>query len=326
MQVLQMIAKSQRIFSHTQVATAAAQRPGPEGKQSTLKPLQGPWPPQTLPPVPTVDSFQIGPGHSEPEGSPVRRRKTMPAVSRETSPGGPRRDTKGGPKVASAPPSLTGPALHPSRNPDNSSLAKGTLDLGDIIPSAGSRQSQLGGDEPSGTQLVGKQGQGENGLASGAMRGEKGPACPRGGGYRLFSGHPRAQRFSGFRKEKVKMDVCCAASPSQVAMASFSSAGPLADPPRDMKSKLTIFNRIQGGNIYRLPHPVKEESLAGGCHQPNGTPTDWMESKSTFVCKNCSQMFYTEKGLSSHMCFHSDQWPSPRGKQEQQVRGKWWLL
>lgn len=245
MQVLQMIAKSQRIFSHTQVATASAQRPGPEGKQSTLKPLQGPWPPQTLPPVPTVDSFQIGPGHSEPEGSPVRRRKTMPAVSRETSPGGPRRDTKGGPKVASAPPSLTGPALLPSRNPDSSSLAKGTLDLGDIIPSAGSRQSQLGGDEPAGTQLVGKQGQGENGLTSGAMRGEKVPACPRGGGYRLFSGHPRAQRFSGFRKEKVKMDVCCAASPSQVAMASFSSAGPLADPPRDMKSKLTIFNRIQ---------------------------------------------------------------------------------
>ncbi|XP_028635354.1 zinc finger protein 541 isoform X1 [Grammomys surdaster] len=322
MQVLQMIAKSQRIFSHTQVATASAQRPGPEGKQSTLKPLQGPWPPQTLPPVPTVDSFQIGPGHSEPEGSPVRRRKTMPAVSRETSPGGPRRDTKGGPKVASAPPSLTGPALHPSRNPDSSSLAKGTLDLGDIIPSAGSRQSQLGGDEPAGTQLVGKQGQGENGLASGVMRGEKGPACPRGGGYRLFSGHPRAQRFSGFRKEKVKMDVCCAASPSQVAMASFSSAGPVPDPPRDMKSKLTIFNRIQGGNIYRLPHPVKEESLAGGCHQPNGGPTDWMESKSTFVCKNCSQMFYTEKGLSSHMCFHSDQWPSPRGKQEQQGQEK----
>ncbi|XP_076783417.1 zinc finger protein 541 isoform X2 [Arvicanthis niloticus] len=328
MQVLQMIAKSQRIFSHTQVATASAQRPGPEGKQSTLKPLQGPWPPQTLPPVPTVDSFQIGPGHSESEGSPVRRRKTMPAVSRETSPGGPRRDTKGGPKVASAPPSLTGPALHPSWNPDSSSLAKGTLDLGDIIPSAGSRQSQLGGDEPAGTQLVGKQGQGENGLASGAMRGEKGPACPRGGGYRLFSGHPRAQRFSGFRKEKVKMDVCCAASPSQVAMASFSSAGPVADPPRDMKSKLTIFNRIQmsshlqGGNIYRLPHPVKEESLAGGCHQPNGGPTDWMESKSTFVCKNCSQMFYTEKGLSSHMCFHSDQWPSPRGKQDQQGQEK----
>ncbi|KAL6040166.1 hypothetical protein STEG23_030408 [Scotinomys teguina] len=322
MQVLQMIAKSQRMFSHTQVATASAQRPGPEGKQSALKPLQGPWPPQAMPPVPTVDSFQIGPGHSEPEGSPVRRRKTMPAVSREASPGGPRRDTKGGPKMSSASPSLTGPALHPSRNPDSSSLAKGSLDLGDILPSAGSRQSQLGGDEPAGTQLVGKQGQDENALASGAVRGEKGPACPRGGGYRLFSGHHRAQRFSSFRKEKGKMDVCCAASPSQVAMASFSSAGPLADPPRDMKSKLTIFNRIQGGNIYRLPHPVKEESLTGECHQLNGGPTDWMESKSTFVCKNCSQMFYTEKGLSSHMCFHSDQWPSPQEKQEQQGQEK----
>nr|KAF6412475.1 zinc finger protein 541 [Rousettus aegyptiacus] len=30
-----------------------------------------------------------------------------------------------------------------------------------------------------------------------------------------------------------------------------------------------------------------------------------------------AQMFYTEKGLGSHMCFHSDQWPSPRTKQEQ---------
>ncbi|XP_052568824.1 zinc finger protein 541 isoform X3 [Peromyscus californicus insignis] len=302
MQVLQMIAKSQRIFSHTQVATASAQRPGPEGKQSALKPLQGPWPPQALPPVPAVDSFQIGPGHSEPEGSPVRRRKTMPAVSREASPGGPRRDTKGGPKVASAPPSLTGPALHPSRNPDSSSLAKGTLDLGDILPSAGSRQSQLGGDEPVGTQLVGKQGQGENALAPGAMRGEKGPACPRGGGYRLFSGHPRAQRFSGFRKEKVKMDVCCAASPSQVAMASFSSAGPLADPPRDMKSKLTIFNRIQV--FVPLYHPM----LWQGCVYVLGcialvncagtspiavSPQTWFTRKSTDHC--CS--------LSSLPCF-----------------------
>lgn len=43
---------------------------------------------------------------------------------------------------------------------------------------------------------------------------------------------------------------------------------------------------------------------------------------STYICKNCSQMFYTEKGLSSHMCFHSNQWPSPRGKQEQQVKGQ----
>lgn len=51
-------------------------------------------------------------------------------------------------------------------------------------------------------------------------------------------------------------------------------------------------------------------------------PADWAEPRSTYVCKNCSQMFYTEKGLNSHMCFHSDQWPSPRGKQDPQVRGR----
>ncbi|KAM4801277.1 zinc finger protein 541 isoform X1 [Urocitellus parryii] len=325
MQVFQMITKSQRIFSHAQVAAASSQHPGPEGKQAALKSLQGPWPQQPPLPAPTVDSLQVGLGNLEPEGSPARRRKTMPSVPREASPGSTRRDTKGGPKMVSAPPSLTAQSLDPSRNPDISSKqlrsSKGTLDLGDIFPTTGPRQTPLGGEELSGVQLSGKQAHAENGVASGAVRGEKGPACSRGGGYRLFSGNPRAQRFSGFRKEKVKMDVCCAASPSQVAMASFSSTGPPVDPTRDAKSKLTIFNRIQGGNIYRLPQPMKEESAAGGCNQQNGGPTDWTEPRSTYICKNCSQMFYTEKGLSSHMCFHSDQWPSPRGKQEQQVFG-----
>ncbi|XP_037372762.1 zinc finger protein 541 isoform X1 [Talpa occidentalis] len=327
MQVFQMITKSQRIFSHAQVAAASSQLPGPEGKQATLKPLQGPWPPQPLPLTSLADSLHADPGNPELEGSPARRRKTTSAFPKEASPGSSWRDAKGGPKVGPAPPSLSASALDPPGNPNISSLAKqlrsmkGTLDLGDIFPSGGPRQALLGGDEPPGTQLPGKQAQAENGLASGTMKGEKGTACSRGGGYRLFSGNPRAQRFSGFRKEKVKMDMCCAASPSQVAMASFSSAGPPVDAPRDSKSKLTILNRIQGGSIYRLPHQMKEESVAGGCSQQNGVPPDWVESRSTFVCKNCSQMFYTEKGLGSHMCFHSDQWPSPRGKQEQQVFG-----
>ncbi|XP_049477581.1 zinc finger protein 541 isoform X1 [Panthera uncia] len=318
MQVFQMIAKSQRIFSHL---------PGPEGKQAALKPLPGPWPQQPPPPAAPVDSLHAGPGNPEPEGSPARRRKATPAFPREASPGGTRRDAKGGLKTAPAPPSLSASSLDPPRNPDISSLAKqlrstkGTLDLGDIISPGGPRQTQSGGDEPLGAPLPGKQAQAENGAALGAAKGEKSQACARGGGYRLFSGNPRSQRFSGFRKEKLKMDMCCAASPSQVAMASFSSAGPLADPPQDSKSKLTIFNRIQGGNIYRLPHPTKEENVADGCSQRNGGPADWAEPRSTYVCNNCSQMFYTEKGLSSHMCFHSDQWPSPRGQQERQEFG-----
>nr|XP_055093155.1 zinc finger protein 541 isoform X5 [Symphalangus syndactylus] len=323
MQVFQMITKSQRIFSHAQVAAASSQLPAPEGKSAALRPLQGSWPQQPPPLAPAVDCLHAGPGNPEAEGSPARRRKTTPRVPREASPGNTRRDAKGGLKEAAVPTPLAAPSLDPSRNPDISSLAKqlrsskGTLDLGDIFPSTGQRQTQLVGEEPPGASLPGKQAPAENGAASRTTKGEKAPACSRGGGYRLL-GNPRTPRFSGFRKEKVKMDMCCAASPSQVAMASFSSAGPPADLS---KSKLTIFSRIQGGNIYRLPHPVKEENVAGGRNQQNGSPTDWTEPRSTFVCKNCNQMFYTEKGLSSHMCFHSDQWPSPRGKQEPQVFG-----
>ncbi|XP_047649227.1 zinc finger protein 541 [Phacochoerus africanus] len=314
MQVFQMITKSQRLFSHTQV-------PGPEGKQAALKALQGPWPL-----TPAVDSLHASPVNPEPEGSPARRRKSSPAFPREASPGSASRDAKGGPRAAAAPPALAASASDPPGNPDFSSLAKqlraakGTMDLGDVFAPGSQRQTPSGGDELPGAQLPGKQAQAEDGTASGATQGEKGPTCSRAGGYRLLSSNSRAQRLPGFRKEKARMDVCCAASPSQVAMASFS-AGPPADGPRDATSKLTIFNRIQGGNIYRLPQPMKEENMAGGCNQHSGGPTDWAEPRSTYVCKNCSQMFYTEKGLSSHMCFHSDQWPSPRGKQEQQVCG-----
>ncbi|XP_054444486.1 zinc finger protein 541 [Pteronotus mesoamericanus] len=329
MQVFQMITKSQRIFSHAQVAAAPSQLPAPEGKQAALK--SGPWPQQPLPLAPSTDSPNTGPGSLEPEGSPTQRRRTAPAFPRAASPGSTKRDSKGGPKVATAPPPLTVSSLDPPGNRDISSLAKhlrsakGTLDLGDIFCPGGPQQTQSGGDETPGALGPGKQAQAENGTAAaaGATKGEKGSACSRGGGYRLLSGNARAQRFSGFRKEKVKLDMCCGASPSQVAMASFSLAGPLADPPRDPKSKLTIFNRIQGGNIYRLPHLMKEENMASGCNQQEGGPADGAgaEPRGTYVCKNCSQMFYTEKGLSSHMCFHSDQWPSPRGKQEQQVFG-----
>ncbi|KAM5296758.1 zinc finger protein 541 isoform 2-T2 [Glossophaga mutica] len=325
MQVLQVLAKSQRVFSHAQAAAATSQLPAPEGKLAALQ--SGPWPQQPLPLTPSADSVHAGPGSLEPEGSPAQRRKTTPTFPRAASPGSVKRDSKGGPKGASAPPPLAVPALGPPGNPDISLAkqlrpTKGTLDLGDIFSPGGPQQTQSGGDETPGAQVPGKQAQAENGAAPGAAKGDKGTACSRGGGHRPFSGNPRAQRFSGFRKEKAKLDTCCAASPSQVAMASFSSAGPLAGPPRDSKSKLTIFNRIQGGNVYRLPHLMKEENLAGGCSQHHGAPVDGVEPRGTYVCRNCSQMFYTEKGLSSHMCFHSDQWPSPRGKQEQQGQEK----
>ncbi|KAK2502713.1 hypothetical protein MC885_008960 [Smutsia gigantea] len=131
----------------------------------------------------------------------------------------------------------------------------------------------------------------------------------------LKSQESLAQCFSAFRKENVKMDTCCAASPSQVAVASFSSPGPSVDPPPDSKTKLKIFNRIQH------PHPVKEENMTGGCNQQNGGPADWAEPMSTHVCKHCRQVFNTQKRLNSNVCFNNDESLSPRGKQDQQVFG-----
>ncbi|KAI5256928.1 hypothetical protein MUG91_G177n1 [Manis pentadactyla] len=317
-QVFQMIAKSQRIISGPQVAVASSQHAVPEGKQAALKPLQGPRPHQPPPLAPTFDSFHPGPGNPEAEGSPPHKGKTMPAHPREALPGNNTQDTKGGPKMAPAP-------WQPPGNPDVYTLAKqlgstkGPLDLGDILPTGSPWQTQLGGDDPAGAQLPGKQAQAESGLASGAMKGAKGLACSRRKGHMLIPGNSQDKRFSDFQKEKLKMDRCCEASPSKVATASFSSAGPLVNRPQDSKSNLMISNRIQGGNTYRLPDPVKEDSMVGRCNQQNGGPADWAEPRSTYVCKNCSQMFHTEEGLTRHMCFPNDDWLSLRGNQDQQV-------
>ncbi|XP_005259371.1 zinc finger protein 541 isoform X9 [Homo sapiens] len=92
-----------------------------------------------------------------------------------------------------------------------------------------------------------------------------------------------------------------------------------------------VFSSASSLSKHYLTHSQERKHVCKICskafkrqdhlNQQNGSPTDWTKPRSTFVCKNCSQMFYTEKGLSSHMCFHSDQWPSPRGKQEPQVFG-----
>ncbi|XP_010220798.1 PREDICTED: zinc finger protein 541-like [Tinamus guttatus] len=102
-------------------------------------------------------------------------------------------------------------------------------------------------------------------------------------------------------------------SPSQVAMASF--------PSRRDRPRLTIFNRIQGGNIYSFTSAAREESSAAACTKTSGVPTDGGRFESGFLCKSCSQLFYTEKGLESHMCFQGEQWCSPERKEEQQENG-----
>uniref|UniRef100_A0A663F8Q8 Zinc finger protein 541 n=1 Tax=Aquila chrysaetos chrysaetos TaxID=223781 RepID=A0A663F8Q8_AQUCH len=121
-------------------------------------------------------------------------------------------------------------------------------------------------------------------------------------------------RLPAIRREKLTSGLSGAAPPSQVAMASFSSA-PAASGTR----RLTIFNRIQGGNIYRLANAAKEENLPAG-NKTGAAPADGSSCESGFLHKNCGQLFHTENGLESHRCFHSEQWHLPQRKEEQQVR------
>ncbi|XP_078517230.1 zinc finger protein 541 isoform X2 [Lissotriton helveticus] len=126
----------------------------------------------------------------------------------------------------------------------------------------------------------------------------------------------RPRRSSSSRKEKLKFSLCCNASPSQVAMASFSNS----ETSEDKNSKLAIFNRIQSGRNYNLPNSVTEETFLEGCSMANGGTTDWEECQSnSYICKNCSQLFCTEKGLNSHICFYNKQWQSPPKGLDQQL-------
>ncbi|KAL7980797.1 hypothetical protein Chor_001951 [Crotalus horridus] len=108
---------------------------------------------------------------------------------------------------------------------------------------------------------------------------EKTKACPKELGSK---GHSRSGRPR--RKEKPKFDIASMASPSQVAMASFSLPSTSFD---SGKTEADLGDRNEKGNSFR--------------------------------CATCNQLFYTERGLNSHMCFYGEQWQSPSGKEKQQA-------
>ncbi|KAM9168636.1 zinc finger protein 541-like [Mergus octosetaceus] len=87
-------------------------------------------------------------------------------------------------------------------------------------------------------------------------------------------------------------------------MASFSSPGPA--PPAE-KRRLTIFNRIQGGNIYRLGTALEEGGRAVARSTTSAVPADGSGCESVFLCKTCSQRFGAAKGLEGHACGRGEQ-------------------
>ncbi|NXE57497.1 ZN541 protein, partial [Casuarius casuarius] len=289
--LLQMITKSQHILSHAQMV-APSQLVTSEAKHAAPKPLQAVFqqPPHLAHQLPEPTEY---------DGSSTYLQKSITQLQKDVLSDNEKRGQQ------------TVPAFQ-SLQPGPLKECTGLKDA-----SVPSQVQPAVHDNAMGCHSYGKSNQLEN-KTSMSNRKEKSKGCSKETGGKTQTGAGRSRRLPGIRKEKLRFDATCTASPSQVAMASFSSgASPV--PAFREKPRLTIFNRIQGGNIYSLTNTVKEESLSAGCNKTSDVPTDGGKYESGFLCKNCSQLFYTEKGLESHMCFHSEQWYSPERKEEQQV-------
>ncbi|XP_053253693.1 zinc finger protein 541 isoform X2 [Podarcis raffonei] len=298
--LFQRITKSQHIVSHTQLL-APLQLAAAETEQVVAKPLQSVFPQQ-------AGLVHPAPEPAESGGSPLRVKNALSQFQKDFSLG----SEKEGQQPASPPQSFqllampsasTGSISHPK----HTRTLKRCLELEDFS----SPSQSVAYENTPGNHTYGKPRQLENGSPV-LRKKEKSKACVKEPGCK---GHSRTGRPR--RKEKLKFDTAPMASPSQVAMASFSLPSTSFDSGARVKPKLTIFNRIQGGNIYSFTNAVREEQFPFGC-KTGGAPGDRSEHGNGFVCTTCNQLFYTERGLNSHMCFYSEQWQSP-GKEKQQA-------
>uniref|UniRef100_A0A669QEN9 Zinc finger protein 541 n=1 Tax=Phasianus colchicus TaxID=9054 RepID=A0A669QEN9_PHACC len=138
-----------------------------------------------------------------------------------------------------------------------------------------------------------------------SSKGEK----SRGGG----AAAGRSWRLPAARREKLSAGLVGTASPSQVAMASFA--------PRQ-QCGLPVLHRVQ---VCGTEGEQWEPLGCRWCHQclpSSAAPTNSSDRDGVFLCKSCQQVFYTQKGLDSHMCFRDEQWLLPQRREEPQVKGK----
>ncbi|XP_074872755.1 zinc finger protein 541 [Carettochelys insculpta] len=313
--LLQMFTKTQHILSHTQVLSPSQQATS-EMKQSVEKPLQN-----VMQQKQQIDVIHSLLEHTECEGSPLFMQKTLAQCQKDVPSASEEEGQIGRQQAAYTLQSFQLPS-DPFINTDTVYSAKQTRPLKRCVGSKESaNSSQL---QPTvcgkamGYSTHGKSCHWESNTSVYTSKEKNEGYCKATGG-KLHSNSGRPRRLPSVRKEKLKFDLSCTASPSQVAMASFSLPETSSSHVTEKKHKLTIFNRIQGGNIYSLTNAVREGNLSVGCNNTSGVPADGNNYASGFVCKTCAQLFYTEKGLNSHMCFQSEQWHSPPGKTEQQV-------
>ncbi|KAH0631528.1 hypothetical protein JD844_005893 [Phrynosoma platyrhinos] len=296
--LFQTITKSQHIMSHTEIS-APSQLVVGETEQVVAKPLQSILQQQQHQQQQT-DLLHSVTEPTEREQSPVYVKKALVQEEHHSA-------TLLQPFQSLSVPPVNSDSISHARQART--LKAGCLGFKDF---SNPNQSVMYESTP-GNHTYGKLSQLENG-SPGSRKKEKSKSCTKesGGKGHSRSGRPR-------RKEKPKFDVSSVASPSQVAMASFSLPSNSFDSGARGKAKLPIFNRIQGGNIYSFTNALREEHFSPGCNKTGGDPGDKSEHGNNFVCTTCNQLFYTERGLSSHMCFYSEQWRSPSGKEKQQA-------
>ncbi|XP_029474938.1 zinc finger protein 541 [Rhinatrema bivittatum] len=305
-----MIATSQHLLPHSQMA-AQSQLALSQSSKSTQNMF-----PQQQPPN-LVQPFPLHIGH---DGSPVCRKSLNQLQKQGSAIGVNQEQTRGKQTVTSLPcpktPSKTCINSDTGVFPGQTGSTEAYTRLDEIFSTAQAPPSNVVFTDP----LVNQHCTVPSPLESSTIisdQNEMSVVNFKEGNGKVHTSGGRPHRSSNLRKEKLKFTLCCTASPSQVAMASFCSPSTSADTDNETKPKPTIFNRIQGGSIYSLPGAVKEGSLLAGCKVTGGS-SDWTECKENFTCKNCSQPFCTEKGLNSHLCFHKEQWYSPSERREQQ--------
>ncbi|XP_061452333.1 zinc finger protein 541 isoform X9 [Rhineura floridana] len=216
------ITKSQHIVSHTQLL-APSQLATTETDQVVVKPLQ------------SVFQQQTGLGHpvlepSESEGSPLCIKKPLSQCQKDFLSG----SEKEGQQPATPPQSFQSLSI-PSASTDSISHGKHARTLKDFS----SPSQTVMYENTAGNHTYGKPRQLENGSPI-LRKKEKSKAYAK---ELCSKGHSRSGRPR--RKEKPKFDVASVASPSQVAMASFSLPSTSFDSGARVKPELTIFNRIQ---------------------------------------------------------------------------------
>uniref|UniRef100_A0ACB8FSY9 Uncharacterized protein n=1 Tax=Sphaerodactylus townsendi TaxID=933632 RepID=A0ACB8FSY9_9SAUR len=280
--LFQRITKSQHILSHTQLVSSP-QASASEPEQAVAKPF------------PAVFQQQVD--LCRPLAEPTERKRSLLCMKRslaqfekDFSSDSEKEGLQPGTPPQSFPsPSLSTDAGSQAKHPR---ILKGCLGFADF---SGPNQPQsVAYENTPGNHTYGKPLESD---CPPLTTTEKNKACAKGSGSR---GHSRSGRPR--RKEKLKFDVSSVASPSQVAMASFSLPSPSFNSEAGAKPKMTIFNRIQA-----RPSSILFSISAIGS-KSGGGPGGRSQHENSFVCRTCGQLFCTERGLNSHRCFFSEQW------------------